>query len=146
MSSLEIIMDTGASESWVELHSRKMGRKGRWEVGNEREASELEPSDLDTTTEAIEPGEELEWGKPAPNSTDKGDFIPQVHSFPSYPPEYSTTDEHPIMINQAVGTEERKETETNIGDKSPGDLLHIPGESHASDGPSPVGGEARQRN
>ena len=69
-----------------------MGRKERWEVGIAREASELDPSNLDTTTEAIEPGEELEWGTPTPNSTDKGDFLPEVHSFSSYPPECSTSE------------------------------------------------------
>ena len=75
-----------------------MGRKERWEVGIAREASELYPSNLDTTTEAIEPGEELEWGTPTPNSTDKGDSLHGIHSFPSHPLVYSAFKEHPMMI------------------------------------------------
>ena len=79
-----------------------MDRKDRWEVDKVREASILEPSTLDTTTEAIEPGEELEWGTSTFNSTDKGESFPGVNSVPSYPLGYSTTEEHPMMIQQVV--------------------------------------------
>ena len=76
MSCLEIIIVTGATECWVEMHTAtnedkgepgewgagRMGRKARWEVDKWREASELVPSNMDTTAEAIEPGKEPEWG------------------------------------------------------------------------------------
>ena len=70
-------MDAKETENWVEQHSaataewdtRRMGRKERWEVDKAREASEFEPSDLDTTPETIKPGDEIEWGTPTLNST-----------------------------------------------------------------------------
>ena len=87
-----------------------MGRKERLEVGIAREASELDPSNLDTTTEAIEPGEELEWGTPTPNSTDKGDFLPEVHSFSSYPPECSIIESGPSLVLSELATPSLKRT------------------------------------
>ena len=85
-------------------------RKESWEVNKAGEASELEPLSLDTITEAIEPGEEIEWGTPTLKSTDKGESLPRANSSPSYPPGYSTTEEHPVMIQQVVGAKEMGET------------------------------------
>ena len=54
-------------------------------------------------------------------------------------PEQSTSEEHRMMVQQTVRTKEREEINRNVGDESPGDLLH----THASDETSPVSGEAR---
>ena len=90
MSSLENIMDAEETMSWVEQQSaataewgaRRRGRKERWEIDKAREASELELSTLDPTSEAIEPGGELEWGPHTPNSEHKGDSFIEANSSP----------------------------------------------------------------
>ena len=70
MSSQENTMDAEEYENWIEQHltdvaecgAGRMGRKARWEIDKARRASELESLSLNTTTEAIEPGEEIKWG------------------------------------------------------------------------------------
>ena len=71
-----------------------MGKKERWWVDKAREGSELEPFYLDTTTEAIEPGDEIEWGAPTLNSTTNSDLL--------YPTGYSTTEEDPPHLQSRV--------------------------------------------
>ena len=124
MSSQENTMDAKENENWVEQHSaaaevwgaKGMGRKERWEIDKAREASESEPFDLDTTKEAIERGDEIEWGTPTLNSTTNSD--------PSYPTGHSTTEEHPVMIQQVVGAKEMGETNRKVEDDGPGVPLH----------------------
>ena len=118
-------------------------RKESWEVNKAGEASELEPLSLDTITEAIEPGEEIEWGTPTLHSMDKGESFPGTYSSPSHLPGYSTTEEHPVMIQQVGGAAEMGEINRIIKGDDPEVPMHAPGESHASDEPSPMGGEAK---
>ena len=90
MSSLENVMDAEETMSWVEQQSastaewgaRRRGRKERWEIDKAREASELEPSTLDPTSEAIEPRGDLEWEPLTHNSEDKGDYFLENNSSP----------------------------------------------------------------
>ena len=113
MSSQENTMDTEENENWVEQHlaattewgTGRMGRKERWDVNKAREASELEALSLDTTTEAIEPREEIEWGTPTlpVHSMDKGESFPGAYSSPSHLPRYSMSKEHSMMVQQVVG-------------------------------------------
>ena len=80
MSPMENIMDAAETENWVGQHSdatvewskRRVGREERWGVDQAKEASKLEPSNLDTTTEAFEPGEEVEWETPTLGSEGQG--------------------------------------------------------------------------
>ena len=108
MSSMENIMDASETENWVEQHSdataewstRRVGRKERRDVDKAKEASELEPSNLDTTTEAFEPGEVVEGETLTLGSEGQGESLHGTNSSPSHPLEYSSTGKHPTMIQQ----------------------------------------------
>ena len=70
MSSQENTMDAEEYKNWIEQHltdvavcgAGRMGRKARREIDKARKVSELESLNLKTTTEAIEPKEEIKWG------------------------------------------------------------------------------------
>lgn len=97
---------------------------------------------MDTTTEVIEHKVELERGTLTPNSTDMGKPFPGAESSHSFPPGHPTTEKHLMMSQRVVGAKDMRETDMKVGDDGPGDPLHKPGESHASDDSSPVDGEA----
>ena len=42
--------------------AERISRRARWEIDKARRESELESVSLNTTKEALDPGEEIEWG------------------------------------------------------------------------------------
>ena len=46
----------------AECGAERMSRRARWKIDKARRESELESVSLNTTTEALDPGEEIEWG------------------------------------------------------------------------------------
>ena len=90
MPSQENTMDAEENENWIEQHSaatvewsaRKMDRKKGCMIYEAKEAFELKPSGLDTTTEAFEPGGWVAWVSPTLESEGQGKSPPVAKPHP----------------------------------------------------------------
>ena len=68
--SEEHTLDYEEYEEWMEKHlndiaergAERKSRRARWEIDNARRDSEMTSASLNTTTEALDPGEEIEYG------------------------------------------------------------------------------------
>ena len=66
----ENTLDEGEYEEWMEQHLNdiagrgveRISRRARWKIDNTRRESEMRSTSLNTTTEALDLGEEIEYG------------------------------------------------------------------------------------
>ena len=86
------------------------------------DASETETADMDNTTELTEPVVQPLNTPPTSltptfHDVEEGEFLPDLHSSLSYPPESPTSKEALIMIHEAVENEEKTKTFVQVGDE-----------------------------